>query len=254
LIAGPCLVENETIVHQTAEFLAKETEKRNLTFIFKSSYRKANRTSLESSTGIGDDLALQILERIRKEFQIPILTDVHETNEVEKAARTADILQIPAFLSRQTDLIIAAAATGRIINIKKGQFMAPDDMSKAIRKILSTGNNQILLTERGTSFGYHDLVVDFRSFAVLGRTGYPVIFDVTHSLQKPSQGDYSGGTPEYALMMAKAALATGLVDGLFLETHPDPAAALSDAHTQLPLEVIPDFLDACLKIAGLKED
>jgi 2-dehydro-3-deoxyphosphooctonate aldolase (KDO 8-P synthase) len=232
---------------ETAEFLKKETVKRGLTLIFKSSYFKANRTAITSYRGPGLDEGLRILQRIRTEFEVPILTDVHETCEVDAIAEVADVLQIPAFLSRQTFLIQAAARTGRIVNIKKGQFMAPEDMVDAAAKVTAEDNYQILVTERGTTFGYHNLVVDFRSFAVLHELRVPVIYDVTHSLQRPSVGHTSGGAPEYAGMMARAAIATGMVDGLFVETHPAPMEALSDGASMLPLPEMPDLLDSCLR-------
>ena len=248
LIAGPCVVEEEDLMIAVAEKLKKETTSRNIPFIFKSSYCKANRTSIESPSGPGLEKGLAILNKIKEKFELPILTDIHDISEIPKASEVADILQIPAFLCRQTDLIVSAAETGKIINIKKGQFMAPEDMKNAAQKVASTSNRNILLTERGTSFGYHNLVVDFRGFAIMKQFGYPVVYDVTHSLQKPSLDKTSGGTPEYALMMAKAALATGMVNGLFVETHPDPRNALSDADSMLPLNNIPDFLDECLKL------
>lgn len=248
LIAGPCVVEDEKMMIQIAAELVEMTKKRGIPFVFKSSFRKANRTSIESPTGPGLQKGLEILSKIKKKFNVPILTDIHEISEVEEAAEVADILQIPAFLSRQSNLIFAAAKTGKIVNIKKGQFMAPEDIENAANKVLAIENENILLTERGTSFGYHNLVVDFRSFAIMKKFGYPVIYDVTHSLQKPSQNKTSGGTPQYALMMAKAALATGKVDGLFIETHPTPTKALSDANSMLPLIELPKLLDACLKI------
>ncbi len=250
LIAGPCVVEEEDMMMAVAERLKKETTSRNIPFIFKSSYRKANRTSMESPSGLGMERGLDILRKIKEKFALPILTDIHDVSEIEKASEVADILQIPAFLCRQTDLIVSAAGSGKIINIKKGQFMAPEDMKNATQKAASTGNRKILLTERGTSFGYHNLVVDFRGFAIMKQFGYPVIYDVTHSLQRPSQSKTSGGSPEYALMMAKAALATGNVDGLFIETHPNPAEALSDASSMLKLNKLTELLDACLKIKG----
>ena len=250
LIAGPCVVEDEKLMMQVAEKLAEITQNRGIPFIFKSSFRKANRTSIESPTGPGITKGLEILLKIKNELNIPILTDVHEIYEVEEAAEVADILQIPAFLSRQSDLIFAAAKTGKIVNIKKGQFMAPEDMKNVAGKILAAGNENILLTERGTSFGYHNLVVDFRSFAIMKQLGYPVVYDVTHSLQRPSQNRTSGGTPQYIELMAKAALATGMVDGLFIETHPNPAEALSDASSMLALDKLSKLLNACLKIKG----
>ncbi len=248
LIAGPCVVENEKLMFEVAEKLLEETGKRNIPFVFKSSYIKANRTSINSPTGAGLEKGLKILQKIKEEFKVPILTDVHNISEVAAVADVADILQIPAFLSRQTDLITTVAKTGRIVNIKKGQFMAPEDMKAAAGKVLSVNNCKILLTERGTTFGYHNLVVDFRSFAIMKKIGYPVIYDVTHSLQKPSVDKTSGGTPEFAPMMARAALATGMVDGLFIETHPNPKKALSDADTMLPLDKISKILDECLSV------
>ena len=250
LIAGPCVVEDEKLMMQIAAELVEMTQKREIQFVFKSSFRKANRTSIESPTGPGIKKGLEILLKIKKEFNVPILTDIHDINEVKEAAKVADVLQIPAFLSRQSDLIFAAAKTKKIVNIKKGQFMAPEDMKNAAEKILAAGNENILLTERGTSFGYHNLIVDFRSFAIMKQLGYPVIYDVTHSLQRPSQNKTSGGTPQYVLMMAKAALATGMVDGLFIETHPNPAEALSDANSMLAITELPKLLDACLRIKG----
>ena len=247
LIAGPCVIESEELVMETAAELKLIAEKRDLILIFKSSWKKANRTSVDSYTGPGLEKGLQILGKVKKVFGLPILTDIHECNEIESVAKVADILQIPAFLSRQTDLLLAAGKSGKIVNIKKGQFMAPEDMKLAAEKVVSSGNEQILLCERGSSFGYHNLVVDFRSFAVMQETGYPVIYDVTHSLQRPSEGKKSGGTPEYAEMMAKAAIATGMVQGLFIETHPEPSRALSDAGTMLPLNKMGRLLDECLK-------
>lgn len=248
LIAGPCAVEDERIMRRTAEFLANETAKRNILFIFKSSYKKSNRTSLSSPMGAGLDRGMNILSKIKHEFGLPLLTDIHETTEAKPVAEIADVIQIPAFLSRQTELIRAAGATGKIVNIKKGQFMAPEDMQSAAEKVTIENNFRILLTERGTTFGYHDLVVDFRSFAKMHDLGFPVVYDVTHSLQRPSISKTSGGSPEYAGMMTKAALATGMVKGIFLETHPDPAEAISDASTMLELADVPSLLDECIRI------
>ena len=248
LIAGPCVIEDETITLKTAEYLKKETDKRDITFIFKSSYKKANRTSVHSFSGLGLEKGLNILHKVKSEFKIPVLTDVHETIEIASVQEIADVLQIPAFLCRQTDLLVAAAKTGKIVNVKKGQFLAPEDMKSAAEKISENGNEKILLTERGSSFGYHNLVVDFRSFAIMKEFGYPIIYDVTHSLQLPSLGKTTGGTPQFAEMMAKAALVTGKVSGLFVETHPNPQKALSDAATMLPLASIPQFLDNCLSL------
>jgi 2-dehydro-3-deoxyphosphooctonate aldolase (KDO 8-P synthase) len=248
LIAGPCVVEDESLMMDTAEFLNKICNERNLLLIFKSSYQKANRTSETSYTGPGNKEGLKILNRIKDTFRLPIITDIHETNEVDEAASVADILQIPAFLSRQTKLIHAAAKTQKIINIKKGQFMAPEDMEMAAGKVKAMNNFKVMLTERGTTFGYHNLVVDFRSFAILHDFGFPVIYDVTHSMQRPSIHNVSGGTPEYAGMMARAALATGKVHGIFLETHPHPEEALSDAASMVALDKIPAILDQCLSL------
>lgn len=248
LIAGPCAIEEESLMLETASFLKNEAQERDITFIFKSSYKKANRTSINSPTGVGLKTGLKILSKIKKKLDIPIITDVHETKEIKKVTQVADIIQIPAFLCRQTELITAAAQTGTIVNLKKGQFMAPEDMEEACKKVTSQNNFQILLTERGSCFGYHNLVVDFRGFSILADTGYPVVFDVTHSLQRPSIKKTSGGTPEYAEMMAKAGLATGMVKGLFLETHPHPMEAISDSSSMLPLNQIPELLDNCLKI------
>jgi 2-dehydro-3-deoxyphosphooctonate aldolase (KDO 8-P synthase) len=248
LIAGPCVVEDESLMMETAEFLNKICLERKILLIFKSSYQKANRTSETSYSGPGSQTGLAILKKIRDTFQVPIITDVHETIEVEEAASVADILQIPAFLSRQTKLIHAAAKTQKIVNIKKGQFMAPEDMEMAAGKVTAMNNFKVMLTERGTTFGYHNLVVDFRSFAILHDFGFPVIYDVTHSMQHPSIHNVSGGTPEYAGMMSRAALATGKVHGLFLETHPKPEEALSDAASMVALHKIPDIIDICLSL------
>jgi len=235
IISGPCVVESYEMLVETASTLTDLCKKNDLKLYFKSSYKKANRTSYDSFTGIGDKKALEYLQRISSEFSVPVLTDVHTVEEAELAANYVDVLQIPAFLSRQTELLIAAAKTGKIVNIKKGQFMAPDDMRKQAMKVTSTGNNQCWFTERGVSFGYHDLVVDFRSLLIMREYGFPVVYDATHSLQKPSIGKQSGGTSEYVIPLARAAVAVG-IDGLFFETHPDPKNAKSDAATQLPLE------------------
>ncbi|MCD4651121.1 MAG: 3-deoxy-8-phosphooctulonate synthase [Candidatus Cloacimonetes bacterium] len=248
VIAGPCVIEEESIMRQVLETLLEETAKRNLTFIFKASYKKANRTSVESYTGPGMNEGLALLDSLKTEYNVPILTDVHETSEVKAVAEVADVIQIPAFLSRQTELLQAAARSGKIINIKKGQFMAPEDMRAAVAKITAENNFEILLTERGTVFGYHNLIVDFRSFAQMKNIDFPVIYDVTHSLQRPSVGRVSGGTPEFAPMMARAAIATGCVSGLFFETHPSPMEALSDAASMLSLSQVPELLDNCLSV------
>jgi len=248
LIAGPCVIEEERTMYTIAETLKELCTQRGILFVYKASYKKANRSSVDSFSGPGLDEGLHTLAKIKQDFELPVLTDVHECIEIASAAEVCDILQIPAFLSRQTDLIKNAAATGKIINIKKGQFMAPEDMQFAAEKASSTGNEQILLTERGTTFGYHNLVVDFRSFEIMSQFGYPVVYDVTHSLQRPSLSNISGGNPEYAFPMAKAAIATGKVKGLFIETHPEPEKAKSDAASMLPLGKMESLLDGCLKV------
>ncbi len=236
IIAGPCVVENEEMILSTAAELRQITSKLPVQLIFKSSYRKANRTALSGFTGLSFDHALAILEKVKLETGLPVLTDVHTEAEVPQVAEVADVLQIPAFLSRQTDLLMAAGKTGRIVNIKKGQFLAPEDMTKAAEKIVSTGNRNILLTERGTTFGYHNLVVDMRSLIIMHRTGFPVVYDATHSVQLPGGlGNASGGQPEFIVPLAQAALATGVVGTVFMEVHPNPEKALSDAASQLPL-------------------
>jgi 2-dehydro-3-deoxyphosphooctonate aldolase (KDO 8-P synthase) len=241
LIAGPCVVENEKMILQTAESINKITSQLRIPYIFKSSYKKANRTSLKSFSGIGDAEAIKILSKVRNELDIPVLTDVHLPNEVDELIEAADILQIPAFLCRQTELLIAAGKSGKIVNIKKGQFLAPEDMKHAADKVASTGNNKILLTERGTTFGYHNLVVDMRSLVIMKELGYPVVMDATHSVQLPSQDNQSGGQPKFIKPLARAAVAVG-IDALFLEVHPDPQNALSDAASQLPLTELKELL------------
>ncbi|MBM2815115.1 MAG: 2-dehydro-3-deoxyphosphooctonate aldolase [Ignavibacteria bacterium] len=247
VIAGPCVVESKELLNETASTLAEICLKLPVKLIFKSSYKKANRSSLNSFTGIGDEKALLYLNDIGKEFALPVLTDVHSPDEARLAAGFVDVLQIPAFLSRQTELLQAAGETGKIINIKKGQFMAPDDMQKAADKVAASGNNKIWLTERGTFFGYHDLVVDFRSLLRMRSFGYPVIYDATHSLQQPSIGEISGGLRQYIPALARAAAATG-IDGIFIETHPEPEKAMSDSATQLPLKEVKTFLEKIVEI------
>ncbi len=248
LIAGPCVIESERLVLSTAGKILEICEKFGLPFVFKSSYKKANRTSLRSFTGPGLKKGLTILQKVKKEFQIPVLTDIHGEAEAKPAAEVADILQIPAFLSRQTDLILAAARTGRAVNLKKGQFLAPEDMRSAVEKAASTGNKKILVTERGTSFGYHNLVVDFRSLLIMREFGYPVLYDATHSVQLPGGNSHSsGGRPEFIIPLAKAAVAVG-IDALFVEIHPNPSKALSDADCQLPLAQLESLLQ---EVAGV---
>ncbi|OPX30652.1 MAG: 3-deoxy-8-phosphooctulonate synthase [Candidatus Latescibacteria bacterium 4484_181] len=248
LIAGPCVVESEELTLETAKQIKQITARLQMPFIFKSSYAKANRMSIKSFSGLGIDEGLRILNQVKSQFNVPILTDVHSVSEVEKAAQVADLLQIPAFLCRQTDLAIAVGRTGKPVNIKKGQFLAPEDMGPIAEKIRSTGNDQIVLTERGTCFGYHNLVVDMRSLVIMKRLGYPVVFDATHSVQLPGGGGgHSGGQPEFIPPLARAATAVG-VDGVFIETHPSPARALSDASCMLPLEKLEQLLRALKRL------
>lgn len=241
LIAGPCVVENEFITLLTAEKIYKITDELNIPFIFKSSYKKANRTSIKSFTGLEMNEAINILRQVKKQFGLPILTDVHNQNEINVVSEIADILQIPAFLCRQTELLIAAGKTGKVVNIKKGQFLAPEDMRHVSEKIETTGNKKILLTERGTTFGYHNLVVDMRGLQIMKEIGYPVIMDATHAVQIPSQGGVSGGERKFISTIAKAAAAVGIA-GLFLEVHPEPEKALSDSASQLPLASLKELL------------
>lgn len=241
LIAGPCVIENEEVTLTTAESIKNITSKLGIPFIFKSSYKKANRTSLKSFKGIGDSEALNIFEKVKDHFELPILTDVHSVDEISQVLDTIDVLQIPAFLCRQTELLVAAGETGKAVNVKKGQFLAPDDMKHVVEKIESTGNKKIMLTERGTTFGYNNLVVDMRSLIIMKGFGYPVVMDATHSVQLPGSGSKTGGQPKYIRPLAKAAAAVG-IDALFLEVHPDPPNALSDAESQLPLIELENLL------------
>ncbi len=248
LIAGPCVIESEAHALKVAERVVKITGDAGIPYIFKASYDKANRSSLKAFRGPGLKEGLRILGKIKKELKLPILTDIHDVSQAEAAAEVCDVLQVPAFLARQTDLLIAAGKTGRVINIKKGQFLSPWDMGNVAEKVASTGNTKILLTERGTSFGYHNLVVDMRSFPVMQRTGYPVVYDVTHSVQLPGgQGYASGGQPQFIEPLARAGVAAG-VDGIFLETHDNPAAALSDGPNALPLAQLSALL---MRLKGL---
>lgn len=251
IIAGPCVIESEETTFHTAERLKKICGDAGLPLIFKSSYDKANRSSLSSYRGPGIDRGLRILEEVRTRFGVPVLSDAHSVNEIVRAAPVLDVLQLPAFLCRQTDLILAASGTGKPVNIKKGQFLAPWEMRNIIEKFTSTGNKQLLLTERGTSFGYNNLVVDFRGLPIMRSFGYPVIFDVTHSLQLPGgQGTSSGGQREFAEPFARAAAAVG-VDGLFMEVHPDPDRALCDGPNMIPLDRLPRLLGAVREISRL---
>ncbi len=252
ITAGPCVVESAEMCLQIAAHLQKLCSARDLPFVFKASYRKANRSSARAFAGLGMDESLAVLARVKAELGVPVLTDIHEETEVAAAADVADVLQIPAFLCRQTNLLQAAARTGRAVNVKKGQFLAPADMQNAIDKVLAVGGKRLMLTERGTMFGYGDLVVDMRGLVVMRELGWPVLFDATHSLQRPG-GAETRGDRRFAFPLLRAAVATG-VDGVFFETHPDPANAKSDAATQLPLEQAAAFLDEAVRVhAAVKE-
>ncbi len=249
LIAGPCVVETEEITYKTASELKSVTDSLSIPFIFKASYRKANRSKNSSFTGIGDEKALEILQKIKEKLHIPIITDIHLPAEAALAASyNIDILQIPAFLCRQTDLLESAALTGRYVNIKKGQFVSPSSMRFAAEKVSSAGNNKIMLTERGSQFGYTDLVVDFRSIPQMQELGYPVVLDVTHSLQQPNQSSgVTGGSPPLIPIIARAGIAAG-ADGIFMETHPDPSVALSDGANMIKLSDVQRLLTSLVAI------
>jgi 2-dehydro-3-deoxyphosphooctonate aldolase (KDO 8-P synthase) len=251
LIAGPCVIESEAHACKMAESVAKVASDAQVPYIFKASYDKANRSSVNSFRGPGLSEGLRILAKIREEFHVPVLTDIHESAQAASAGEVVDILQIPAFLARQTDLLVAAGQTRRMINVKKPQFVSPGDMSNVIEKVASTGNTQILLTERGSSFGYQNLVVDMRSIPILQKFGRPVVFDATHSVQIPGgQGHASGGQPEFIEPLARAAVAAG-ADGIFLETHDNPAVALSDGANALPLSHLPELLNRLKELSTL---
>ena len=252
VLAGPCMAESMEICMKTAVFLKELTEKLDVNFVFKSSFDKANRSSASTFRGLGLEEGLEILKVIKKELELPIVTDIHDAEQAEKAAEVADIIQIPAFLCRQTDLLIAAGKSGKTINIKKGQFMAPEDMKGAVEKVYSTGNRKVMLTERGASFGYHNLVVDMRSLVIMKNLGVPVVFDATHSVQLPGgQGNSSGGQREFVEPLALAAAAVG-IDGLFLEVHPNPDKALSDGPNSLNFEMAENTLKKVKKVYELK--
>jgi 2-dehydro-3-deoxyphosphooctonate aldolase (KDO 8-P synthase) len=254
LIAGPCVVESESHTLRMAEAIARITRSANVPYIFKASYDKANRTSINAHRGPGVDEGLRILGRVQNELGLPVLTDVHDVHQVKQAAEVADVLQIPAFLCRQTDLICEAARSGRAVNIKKGQFVAPHDIRNAIEKAASQGNERVIVTERGTSFGYNNLVVDFRGFPIMRAFGYPVVYDVTHSLQRPGGlGNATGGDSDLIEYMARAGVACG-VDGLFMEVHDNPPAALSDGPNSLPLERLAPLLSRLKAIHELVRD
>ncbi|BCR05494.1 2-dehydro-3-deoxyphosphooctonate aldolase [Desulfuromonas versatilis] len=254
LIAGPCAIEEEGLTLRIAEFLKRLTSDLGIGLVFKASYDKANRTSVTSFRGPGIEEGLRILERVKRDFDVPVISDVHDLSQVAPAAEVLDILQIPAFLSRQTDLLVAAGETGRVVNVKKGQFLAPWDMRNAVGKIESTGNRQILLTERGASFGYNNLVTDMRSLVIMRETGCPVIFDATHSVQLPGgAGTSSGGQRQYVGALSRAAVATG-IDGLFWEVHENPDKALCDGPNSLPLGDVPKMLKEILAIDAIVKE
>ena len=248
LIAGPCVIESEPLCFDVARTLREITDKLGVTYVFKASYDKANRTSGKSFRGPGLDEGLSVLRRVGEKFGVPVLTDVHTEEQARRSAEFVDVLQIPAFLCRQTDLIATAVETGRIVNIKKGQFLSPAEMEQVVRKAAEAGGDKLLVTERGTTFGYNNLVADMRSIPIMREFGFPVIFDATHSVQLPGGGgDKSAGQREFAPVLARAAVAAG-VDGLFIETHPNPAAALSDGPNMVPLAEMPDLLAQLLRV------
>jgi 2-dehydro-3-deoxyphosphooctonate aldolase (KDO 8-P synthase) len=253
LIAGPCVIESEEHALMMADEISRITARLDLPFIFKASYDKANRSSTRAFRGYGMDEGLRILQRVKEEVGVPVLTDIHESDQVAAAAAVADVIQIPAFLCRQTDLLQAAAASGRMVNVKKGQFLAPWEVGNIIEKIQRAGGRELMITERGTSFGYNNLVVDMRSFPIMRGFGFPVLFDVTHSLQLPGGlGDATDGQSEYIEHLARAGVACG-IDGLFMEVHDNPPLALSDATTQFALDKLESLLETLLKIHQLVE-
>ncbi|GHA57765.1 3-deoxy-8-phosphooctulonate synthase [Pontibacter akesuensis] len=248
LMAGPCAIEGEEMALQIAERIKTITDKLQIPWIFKGSYRKANRSRLDSFSGIGDEKALRILEKVGKEFDVPTVTDIHESAEAAMAAAYVDVLQIPAFLCRQTDLLVAAANTGKVVNIKKGQFLSGEAMRFAVNKVRESGNEKVILTDRGNSFGYSDMVVDFRNIPEMQSNQVPVVMDVTHSLQQPNQSSgVTGGKPALITTIAKAAIAVG-ADGLFIETHPQPSIAKSDGANMLPLDQLEELLQKLIRI------
>ncbi len=248
LIAGPCVVENEDITYTTAERIVEICDKLEIPLIFKSSFKKANRSKVDSFTGIGDAEALKVLDRVREIYEVPVITDIHSPEDALVSSQYVDALQIPAFLARQTDLLIAAAKTGLMVNIKKGQFMSPESMLFAMQKVIDCGNKRVMLTDRGTQFGYQDLIVDFRGIPTMKSFGCPVIMDCTHSLQQPNQSSgVSGGRPDMIETIARAAIAVG-ADGLFIETHPNPSIAKSDGANMLHLDLLEGLLSRLVKI------
>lgn len=248
LLAGPCVIEGEEMAMRIAERIIGITERLQIPYVFKGSYRKANRSRLDSFTGIGDEQALNILKKVHDTFGVPTVTDIHTAEEAEMAAAYVDVLQIPAFLCRQTDLLVAAANTGKVVNIKKGQFLSPNAMRFAVDKVVEAGNPNVMITERGTTFGYQDLIVDYRGIPEMQTFGFPVILDVTHSLQQPNQtSGVTGGMPQLIETVAKAGIAVG-VDGLFIETHENPAAAKSDGANMLQLDLLEELLTKLVRI------
>lgn len=254
LLAGPCVVEGEEMLYETATRIKQITDRLQIPFVFKASYRKANRSRIDSFTGIGDKAALELLSRVRADLQVPVVTDIHSAAEADMAAQYVDILQIPAFLCRQTDLLEAAAKTGKVVNIKKGQFLAPAAMQFAAQKVIDSGNQKVMLTDRGTMFGYHDLIIDYRGIPEMQAFGYPVVLDITHSLQQPNQASgVTGGRPDLIETVAKAGIAVG-ADGIFLETHPNPAVAKSDGANMLKLDYLDNLLTKLVAIRRVVAD
>lgn len=250
LLAGPCVIENEEMALEIADKITKITNQLGIPYLFKGSYRKANRSRADSFTGIGDEKALRILKKVGSTYNIPVVTDIHESHEATMVAEYADVLQIPAFLCRQTELLVAAAKTGKIVNIKKGQFLSPESMQFAAQKVVDSGNKNVMLTERGTTFGYNDLIVDFRGIPLMKKFGFPVVMDVTHSLQQPNQASgVTGGQPELIETISKAAIAVG-ADGIFIETHPNPGSAKSDGANMLQLDKLEALLE---KLVALRK-
>ncbi|MBO5951833.1 MAG: 3-deoxy-8-phosphooctulonate synthase [Bacteroidaceae bacterium] len=248
LLAGPCVIEGEEMAMEIAEKIKVMTDRLKIPFAFKGSYRKANRSRIDSFTGIGDEKALKILAKVSKEFGVPVVTDIHQASEAAMAAEYVDILQIPAFLCRQSDLLEAAAKTGKVVNIKKGQFLSPEAMKFAAQKVVDSGNSNVMLTERGTTFGYQDLIVDYRGIPEMQKFGFPVVVDCTHSLQRPNQSaGVTGGQPEMIETIAKAAVAVG-ADGLFMETHPNPAVAKSDGANMIALHLLEPLLEKLVRL------
>lgn len=248
LLAGPCVIEGEDMAMRIAEKVCNITSKLNIPYVFKGSYRKANRSRLDSFTGIGDEKALKVLAKVKTEFEIPVVTDIHAALEANMAAEYVDILQIPAFLCRQTDLLVAAAETGKVVNIKKGQFLSPQAMKFAVNKVAESGNDNVMITERGTTFGYTDLVVDYRGIPIMKNFGFPVVLDITHSLQQPNQtSGVTGGLPSLIETIAKAGIAVG-ADGIFIETHEEPSNAKSDGANMLKLDLLEDLLVKLVRV------